>query len=129
MLWSNPYYQMSDKQLSDVLDKLAKAAGSQYSPHSTTQTLDDKYVVAIDLPGVNPKLIKVEVIGDSLVVSGTRYGRVNGKEMDRSFKREFGLPEDCNTEGISAASRDGVLTVTIPRIRPKTAKPRVIPVA
>ncbi|KAI6679917.1 hypothetical protein NL676_033798 [Syzygium grande] len=69
--------------------------------------------------------IKVQVEDDNvLVVSGERK-REEEKEgakylrMERrvgKFMRKFALPENANTEAVSAVCRDGVLTVTVEKL-------------
>ncbi|XP_072961280.1 17.1 kDa class II heat shock protein-like [Typha angustifolia] len=94
-------------------------------------------VLTVDMPGVNPGEVKVQVEeGNVLVISGERK-MTEDKEgkylrMERrmgKFMRKFPLPENANLESITAAYRDGVLTVTVEKKPPpEPKKPRTVEV-
>nr|XP_043629249.1 17.3 kDa class II heat shock protein-like [Erigeron canadensis] len=100
----------------------------------------NSYVFIIDMPGLKSGDIKVQVEDENvLVISGERK-RENeqGKEgvkyvrMERrigKFMRKFSLPENADTDKISAVSQDGVLTVTVEKLPPpQPKKPKTIQV-
>ena len=98
----------------------------------------NSYVFIVDMPGLKSGDIKVQVEDDNvLVVSGERK-REEEKEgaryvrMERrvgKFMRKFVLPENANTDAISAVCRDGVLTVTVHKLPPpEPKKPKVVEV-
>ena len=86
----------------------------------------------IDMPGLKSDQIKVQLEdGNVLVVSGERRRE---KEKDQGVKyvkmerrlgkylKKFVLPENTNTDTISAAYQDGVLTVTVEKTPPPEPK-------
>lgn len=92
----------------------------------------------IDMPGLKSNQIKVQVKEDNvLVISGVRT-REEEKEgskyvrMERrvgKFMRKFVLPENANTDKISAVCKDGVLTVAVEKLPPPEPKrPKTIEV-
>ena len=96
------------------------------------------YTSIVDMPGMKPGDIKVQVEDDNvLVISGERK-REEEKEdakhviMERrvgKFMRKFALPENANTDKISAVCQDGVLTVTVEKLPPlEPKKPKTIEV-
>ncbi|XVF89040.1 hypothetical protein PTKIN_Ptkin19aG0099400 [Pterospermum kingtungense] len=96
------------------------------------------YVFIIDMPGLKSGDIKVQVEDDNvLLVSGERK-REEEKEgakyvrMERrvgKFMRKFVLPENANTDAVSAMCQDGVLTVTVQKLPPpEPKKPKTIEV-
>lgn len=98
----------------------------------------NSYVFIVDMPGLKSGDIKVQVEDDNvLLVSGERK-REEEKEgakfvrMERrvgKFMRKFVLPENANTEAISAVCQDGVLTVTVQKLPPpEPKKPKTIEV-
>ncbi|KAM7507466.1 hypothetical protein LguiA_017919 [Lonicera macranthoides] len=100
--------------------------------------LPNSYVFTIDMPGLKSGDIQVQVEDDNvLVISGERK-REEEKEgakyvrMERrigKFMRKFVLPENANTDKISAVCQDGVLTVTVEKLPPpEPKKPKTIEV-
>ncbi|KAM0016181.1 putative small heat shock protein HSP20 [Helianthus debilis subsp. tardiflorus] len=97
----------------------------------------NSYVFIVDMPGLKSGDIKVQVEDNVLVISGER-NREEEKEgvkyvrMERrigKFMRKFALPENANTDKISAVCQDGVLTVTVEKLPPpEPKKPKTIQV-
>eukprot|EP00270_Netrium_digitus_P007944 TRINITY_DN2335_c0_g1_i1.p1 TRINITY_DN2335_c0_g1~~TRINITY_DN2335_c0_g1_i1.p1 ORF type:complete len:150 (+),score=30.46 TRINITY_DN2335_c0_g1_i1:250-699(+) len=93
------------------------------------------YSFIADVPGLKREEVKVQVEGNLLSISGkrTREERESTDKYHRversagSFLRRFRLPEDSDLGKISAATEDGVLTVTVPKIPPPEPKrPKVV---
>jgi len=94
----------------------------------------DHYVLAADLPGIDPGSIDVNVDGQVLTVSAERTARsgegVKWLARERSagtYQRQFNLGEGIATDRISAHYDNGVLSVVIPVS--EKAKPRKVEVA
>lgn len=93
---------------------------------------DDAFVATIDLPGVTPSSIDVDVDGRILTVRAERSrpeGDVRWLVRTRPagrVVRRFTLGESVDTGRIGAAYADGVLTLTVPVA--ERAKPRKVEV-
>jgi len=90
----------------------------------------------------SPKdVLKLSVLGGTLTISGERHEEKNegGEEsadgtraplrFERSygsFSRSFSLPPNVDVEGITAEAKDGVLTVTIPKLPEEKPQPKEI---
>ena len=69
---------------------------------------DEAFVLEADLPGVNPEDVRVEVIGDDLLLQGQRvvvHSRCDGRfhTMERStgqYTRRMTLPHPVDQDGI-----------------------------
>jgi HSP20 family protein len=94
----------------------------------------DRYLLHADISGVKPQEIEIKTEKGVLSIKGERR-RESGEEQKRyqrversfgAFHRHFTLPEDADTGKISAAGRDGVLEVIIPKA--ETQQPRKIEV-
>jgi HSP20 family protein len=94
----------------------------------------DGIVIYMDLPGLAPDDVTVEVEGDLLTISGESHGHEEA-EGDRyqyrerrtgAFKRTLRLADTLDTGSISATFDNGVLSLSLPR-RPET-QPKRIPV-
>ena len=98
----------------------------------------NSYTFIVNMPGLRSGDIKVQVEDSNvLVISGERK-REEEKEgakyvrMERrvgKFMRKFVLPENANTDKISAVCQDGVLIVTVEKLpSPEPKKPKTIEV-
>jgi HSP20 family protein len=93
---------------------------------------EDALVYAFDLPGVEQDKISVETEDGALTVSGerTRNAEVSQEHFHRlerrhgSFSRTVGLPQGVPEDAITAAYKDGVLEIRVPK--PEQTKPKKI---
>ena len=84
---------------------------------------DKAYTMSVELPGVEPDKIKLDVVDDVLVLSGEKECAQRDEQDERhvleraygSFRRALRLPDDADVEAISASHKNGVLEVCIPR--------------
>ena len=84
---------------------------------------------------MDKKDINVAVKENVLTISGERSHKEETKEKNYykverqygKFERSFHLPETVDSEKISASYKDGVLTLTIPKV--EKAKPKEIPIS
>ncbi|HSI14979.1 MAG TPA: Hsp20/alpha crystallin family protein [Chthoniobacter sp.] len=95
----------------------------------------DNLVVKVELPGLKKEEINISLHEGVLTVSGERK-RETGKKEGESFRSEryFGkfqrsvtLPATVDSSKVSAAYKDGVLTVELPKA--EEAKPKQIAVS
>jgi HSP20 family protein len=84
---------------------------------------DKEYTISVELPGVDPKDVKLELSGDTLKISGEKKQETEHKEKDYyriersygSFQRVLSLPEDADGDAITAEYKNGVMKIAIPR--------------
>jgi HSP20 family protein len=94
----------------------------------------DVFVVKAALPGVKPEDIETTITGDTLTIHGKfreeEKREEEGylyRELSRGeFRRTVGLPTDVKSEGAEATFKDGILTLTIPKV--ERVKPHEIKV-
>ncbi|MBD7958810.1 Hsp20/alpha crystallin family protein [Microbacterium sp. Sa4CUA7] len=93
----------------------------------------DHYVLAADLPGVDPGSVDIDVDGQLLTIRAERTLNVGEgvkwitREREAgSFLRQLSLGQGLDTEHIAASYRNGVLSVRIPVS--EKAKPRKVEV-
>ncbi|KAI3778605.1 hypothetical protein L2E82_07986 [Cichorium intybus] len=119
-----------------VRDARAMAATPAY-----VKDYPNSYVFIVDMSGLKSGDIKVLVEDENmLVISGERKREHDQEEMEGvkhvrmerrigKFMRKFPLPENANTEKISAICQDGVLAVTVEKLPPpEPKKPKTIQV-
>lgn len=95
---------------------------------------DGKFYLHVDLPGIDPDSIDLEVEKSSLTVTAERrWEREEDEQIilhERpvgTFSRQFFLGEGLDTENIEAGYDHGVLTVVVPVL--ESAKARKIEVS
>ena len=86
-----------------------------------------------EVPGLTKDDVSVEVKDNILAVSGERKVKRDDdavyvrKELKRSsFKRSFSLGDNLDSERISAEFENGILTITIPKIKPVQVEARKV---
>jgi HSP20 family protein len=85
---------------------------------------DDHIEVKAELPGLKPEEFSVRVQGDFLTVRAERKEESERKEdnyvvrerRSGSFARAIRLPATVNSEKSTADYKDGVLTLTLPKV-------------
>ncbi|AFI84381.1 Hsp20/alpha crystallin family protein [Methylophaga nitratireducenticrescens] len=95
-----------------------------WTPAVDIQENAESYIIHADLPGVKAADIEVTAENGLLTIKGVRDSKKveekdNYKRIERfsgSFMRRFTLPETADVDNINAASRDGVLELTIPKM-------------
>ena len=115
-------------------DDPSTSAVSHWLPVVDVHEEADRYVIAADVPGVDPATIDVSMESGVLAISGERKS-VRGEErgggarrLERvygSFNRRFTLPDSADAERIEARCVHGVLEVTIAKkavLQPKKIK-------
>lgn len=92
---------------------------------------NDRYDVRANFPGLSRDDIKVRMHGDTLEIEAVKQQEKEQEEkgvyhlrerFNGHWRRAIRLPETCDTEKISANLKDGVLTLSIPKIEPKPKK-------
>ena len=89
----------------------------------------ESLVVIADLPGIDPAHLEVRVDKNILTLRGQTQDKMLGDLRYReytlfSFFRQFELGERIDQDGIRAELKQGVLTLTLPKVA--KAQPRAI---
>lgn len=144
--WS-PFREMDDlfNQYSRLLgrslpaledDSAAGQAAAKWRPAANIAENAAEYLIRAELPEVDKKDIDVSVHEGVITIRGER--KLEKKSDDEkhhriesfygTFARSFVLPNDVDQPKISAESRDGVLTVRLPKqaaVKPKAIEVQV----
>jgi HSP20 family protein len=103
-------------------------------PPADVEEYSDRFVLKLDVPGVNSTAIDITLENGVLAISGVREQDAGEKDVERArrerahgrFHRRFTLPDTVDSASVKANGRNGVLEVTIPK-QPQ-AQPRRIEV-
>ena len=114
----------------------ALETSTDWAPSVDISETEGEYLIRAALPGVNKEDARVTVEDGMLTLSGERRQQEEQKDEKfhkiesfyGSFSRSFALPEAVNEGAIRADSRDGVLTVHVPKIKVEAKKPTTIKV-
>ena len=84
---------------------------------------DDALLVKAELPGYEAKDIDVSVMQNTLTVRGERADEADEKRsyhrrerVAGKFVRSLELPTNVDADGVNAELKNGVLTITLPRV-------------
>ena len=103
--------------------------GSAY-PKVNIYEYDDKIGIVAEIPGLNKKQLNVDVEDGVLTIAGDKHStfendgaKIVRRELKQSsFKRSFELGEMLDGDNIIANFKDGILSVSIPKI--ESVKPK-----
>ena len=90
---------------------------------------EDKFVLTVEAPGVDPKAIELTVLDDTVAIKGARKPTLEDRaryiwqeRICGDFSRTVALPGKVAADGIEATFANGILTVNMPKApetRPK----------
>lgn len=112
----------------------SSAATADWIPPADIEEYADRFVLRLDVPGVDLAAIDITLDRGVLSVSGERP-RVQAQDVQRTrserpygrFHRRFTLPDTVDAANVHASGRNGIVEVTIPK--QAKAQPRRIQVA
>ncbi len=118
-----------DHMIDRFFGNVMKPFDSQYQvPRVDVEDRGDAYIVTTDLPGIAKEDISLSYDNDILTLSARHEDNKEEKDeqknyirkerVSRSFCRQFHVG-NVYKEGIQAAFKDGVLTITLPKEAPK----------
>jgi HSP20 family protein len=123
------------RDMEDLMERFLDEDGDGWNSRMLAPPLDmietEKTIsLKLDLPGVSPKEIDVQVSGNQLIVSGERKEEREEKgetfhRVERRtgrFSRSILLPCDVQDDGVDAKYQDGVLKITLPKTSEATTR-------
>ena len=127
--------QMVETQFPDITKSVGVRpyAGSAY-PKVNVYEYDDKVGIVAEIPGLDKKQLEVSVVEGVLTISGDKHSafendgaKVLRRELKQSsFKRQFELGELLDGENIKASFKDGILSVSVPKVEPEKPKKHTV---
>lgn len=115
--------------MQERLDSLFGQATPGWMPQVDLYETAAAYVVAAELPGLAREDFDIEVDRNTLTLKGRRPApAVNPQRYQQlesgqgPFSRSFRFADDIESEQINAEFKDGVLTITVPKIAKPAAR-------
>jgi len=112
-------------------------AAQGFTPRIDVSESDEAYVVRADLPGVEEKDIQISLEEGVLSIQGKveseqeeeRKGLRYAERVRGSFQRTIELPGELDATKVTASYKQGVLTVTLPKLPAPKPQVRSIPIS
>ena len=105
-------------------------------PKVNVYEYDDKVGIVAEIPGLDKKNVSVEVEDSVLTIAGDKHGfdsdggKCITRELKQSaFKRSFNLGEHLDGENVSATFKDGMLSISVPKIEPEKPKKKFVKIS
>ena len=132
-VWSGlAHMQNRMNRLFDDLDMEEESSVVNWSPRVEITELEDRFEVSAELPGMSRDDIKIELKDKILSISGEKSTEHEKKDRKLhvservygSFSRSFHIPSHVKGDKIKAEFKNGVLTISLPKV--EEAKPKQI---
>lgn len=124
-----------DKLFEEFTTRRPRAAGPMmvWPPAVEVYESDGDIVVKAELPGIDPKLVEIQVADDTLTIKAEAKAEQENKGRNYyirelrygSFVRSLTLPSSAQGDMAKASYKNGILEIHIPkseRAKPKTVK-------
>ncbi len=102
-------------------------SGKSFEPDADFLEQNGQYVLKVDLPGMQKDQINIEVAENAIALSGERKterqvktdkeGSFQFERSSGSFYRRLSLPADADSDKIQAKYENGVLEVSMPKLK------------
>jgi HSP20 family protein len=133
----NPFWNIERTmdEMNRMFDVFQGPLGLRSMPRGTFPAIsvfenDDELILQAEVPGVDPRELELTAVEDSITLSGTKNGAhedVTYYRRERptgTFTRTLSLSEKIAPDKIKAESKNGILTVHLPKA--KQSKPKQI---
>ena len=135
-----PFDKVFDHLMEQTFPTFKEDVGVSFNkgayPKVNVYEYDDKVGIVAEIPGLDKKNVTVDVEDGILTISGDKHGfdTDGGKCITRelkqsSFKRSFTLGEHLSGDDISAKFKDGMLSISIPKVTPEKPKKKFVKIS
>ena len=131
----DPFFDRLDRQVSELFGEWPFESKSQsWHPAMDLVEENDRLVLRLELPGVDPKAVEINLQGNLLTIHGERKEESEQKDgtvlkRERrigSFQRSLQLPYSVRSDEVKASYDKGVMTISLPKVEAQVG--RQIPV-
>ena len=111
-------------------DRKQASPASDWSPRVSVTETDTDYGLVMELPGVDPSNVSIEMNDNKLDIAGSRdlvelaegETSLRDERQHGSFSRKFAFKQAVDNDSISASFKHGLLSVSLPKA--KSALPK-----
>ena len=130
---TDPFTQLH-RQMSRLLDDAwggwgfgSGSASASYSPAIDVRDTDSAIEVRAEVPGMGAEDVHIDIRDGLLTISGEKKSEDEREDGGRtwrecrwgSFQRQVSLPAEVDEEHATATVKDGVLSVSLPKMVPR----------
>lgn len=109
-----------------LFDDFFAGASGYTQPAADLYEDEHNYYARFELPGLKKDEVELELENSVLTISSVASEKSEESESRMSFQRSISVPDGVDLDKVTAALKDGVLTVTLPKAEAR--KPRQIAV-
>lgn len=107
-----------------LLDDFLGAEATYNQPAVDLYEDDHHFYARFELPGVSKDAVDLELENSVLTIRSQEISETDEKLSRSRLERSISVPDGVNLDKVSAAMKDGILTVTMPKA--EVRKPRQI---
>lgn len=131
----DPFFDRLDRQVSELFgDWPYEGATKNWYPAMDLVEEKDRLVLRLELPGIDPKAVEINLQGNLLTIQGERKEESeieDGTILKRerrvgTFQRTLQLPYGVQSDKVKASYDKGVMTISLPKLEAQIG--RQIPV-
>ena len=134
--WPVELDRLFDFAVGDFCGTPAMQEAPSFTPRVDVSESDEAYTVRADLPGIEEKDIQISLEEGVLSIQGKleseqeeeRKGLRYVERAKGAFHRAIELPAELDETKVTASYRQGVLTVTLPKLPAPKPQSRSIPI-
>lgn len=134
---SDPFREIDtlQRQLNRLFDRMLPTDGGErvgfnFVPAAELEETEAALHLRLEIPGIDPKDINVEVTSESVSITGERKsetitereGYTRSEFRYGRFQRIIPLPATVQNEQVQAEYKDGILRLTLPKAEPERHK-------
>jgi HSP20 family protein len=129
LTYRDPLLATPYRMMDELLRSWNTSRTDGFTPMLDVRETEEEYLVLVDVPGVKPDDVTIEVSDHVLSISGSRAPVETGEAQlserpHGSFVRTLTLPQGVDDEKIAANYSDGVLELHVPK--PAAQRPKKI---
>lgn len=126
------------RRMQDHMEQMLKSfpmldrrfGGETLSPLTDVAEEDDKVTVTTDLPGIDKENVELSLRDNYLIINvgkgkeeeTEKEGYLRKERVYMRYYREIPLPDGVTDNGATAQLKNGVLTVTLPKLKQLTER-------
>ncbi len=123
--------QIQDTEKQEVAESGAERTRDRlaFVPRVDIYETEENIVVVADMPGVDEKSVDITLEKNVLTINGyvelvqpENYSLAYAEYRVGDYERSFTLSNEIDQDNIEATLKDGVLTLTLPKVGPTTKK-------